>query len=210
MNSSEERAVEKGEIFWRSQRGCQLNSVGSASGAYDENRMKPETWPVREGRVNPSGIPYLYLATDKKTAVAEVRPMAREHVTICQIEATRGLRLLDCSWPADVRFLGGPSFGSIEAIWWEIDRLYSKPVRENTEPLDYLTTQVLSEYFRSQKYDGVQYNSGLEAGKNLALFDLSAGDVVGDTCQVVQVSGITLELDESPLLLIDMAAEPEI
>jgi len=136
--------------------------------------------------------------------------MAREHVTICQIEATRGLRVLDCSWPADVRFLGNPTVDSIEAIWWEIDRLYSRPVRDNTEPLAYLTTQVLSEYFRSRKYDGVQYNSGLGTGKNLALFDLSAGDVVSQTCKVVRVSGITLELDESPLLLIPMAAEPEI
>lgn len=36
--------------------------------------MKPLSNSASEGRANPKGIPYLYVATDKETAMSEVRP----------------------------------------------------------------------------------------------------------------------------------------
>ena len=38
------------------------------------NRMKPLVNKAIEGRINPKGIPYLYLSTKKETAMSEVRP----------------------------------------------------------------------------------------------------------------------------------------
>ena len=69
-------------ICWRARLGCEYEEVTKEEGylkvIYEEERpystsaMKP-IWQS-EGRANPRGIPYLYLATRRETALSEVRP----------------------------------------------------------------------------------------------------------------------------------------
>jgi len=59
--------------------------------------MKPRRDRAIEGRVNPKGIPFLYVATELKTAVAEVRPWKDEFVSVAQLTTTRELRLINCT-----------------------------------------------------------------------------------------------------------------
>lgn len=42
----------------------------------------PPREATRPGRLNPTGIPYLYLSSDKETAIAEVRPWMGANVTV--------------------------------------------------------------------------------------------------------------------------------
>ena len=53
-------------------------------------RMTPLTQNPSEGRNNPRGIAYLYLATDPETAIAEVRPWSGSLVSVAssQIKQT--------------------------------------------------------------------------------------------------------------------------
>ncbi|MFZ0569740.1 MAG: RES domain-containing protein [Rhodomicrobium sp.] len=44
--------------------------------------MKPIPNWLSEGRANPRGIPYLYLASTRDTALAEVRPWIGSHITV--------------------------------------------------------------------------------------------------------------------------------
>ncbi|WP_413769916.1 RES domain-containing protein, partial [Vibrio vulnificus] len=41
---------------------------------YSENRMRPLLNSASEGRANPKGIPCLYVASTKETAMSEIRP----------------------------------------------------------------------------------------------------------------------------------------
>ena len=71
-----------GTSLWRAQTGQDRKDIYTADGkislpvnvAYPPERMHPRKERASEGRVNPKGIPCLYLATAPATAVAEVRP----------------------------------------------------------------------------------------------------------------------------------------
>src|ERR1700733_4922419 len=80
-SSSRRKKLKAGTILWRAQLGHQMVAeepefVDSVEheGAYSPERMKPDARFVGDGRVNPRGIPCLYLSTAKNTAMAEVRP----------------------------------------------------------------------------------------------------------------------------------------
>ena len=50
---------------------------------------------VKNGRANPSGIIFLYLAEDEKTAIYEVRPFISQDVSVAQFELTKDLKIFD-------------------------------------------------------------------------------------------------------------------
>ena len=79
--SSRRRKTIPGEsVFWRAQRGHGWRTEGENDEEFEvpaphsAKRMSPRTGIAVEGRVNPKGIPCLYLATTKETAMAETRP----------------------------------------------------------------------------------------------------------------------------------------
>ena len=79
---SRQRNVNAGQILWRSQIGGSLrtltdddgNEIGEEPWPLPKDRMCPLERIAAEGRVNPKGIPCLYLATTKETAMSECRP----------------------------------------------------------------------------------------------------------------------------------------
>ena len=79
LDTAKERieTIRKGSILWRAQLGNDWDGsedVGELPVPYSRNRMVPLPEKAIEGRANPKGIPYLYLATHRETALAEVRP----------------------------------------------------------------------------------------------------------------------------------------
>ncbi len=58
---------------------------------HNPTRMKPIPGQASEGRANPKGIPYLYLATHRDTALAEVRPWIRSLFSVAQFKIVRDL-----------------------------------------------------------------------------------------------------------------------
>ncbi len=71
----------------------------------------------------------------------------------------------------------------------------AKPVRRNDSPLEYLPTQYIAEFVKSEGYDGVEYESTLrKGGVNLALFDESLVECVNvKTREVTSVEYIVQE-----------------
>jgi len=77
--------LEAGSILYRAQLGHRWEShpvdpsdpageCVEAPGAFGPERMKPLKDSTREGRVNPKGIPCLYMADESNTAMAEHAP----------------------------------------------------------------------------------------------------------------------------------------
>ena len=97
----EERAVEMGEgqLLWRAQLGIEPitivddddNVVRMKPHGFRSERMKPLPSPDTEGRVNPVGIPVLYMATSRRTAISEVRPGIGHGVSVAQFRVRRGV-----------------------------------------------------------------------------------------------------------------------
>lgn len=176
------RELEKGRTLWRAQLGNSWQADAELGEKrprpHQAARMKPMEDRAREGRVNPKGIPCLYLATTRESAMSEVRPWIGSMITLARFDVARTLELVDCSVAHDERphFEQEPSYADIEgAVWAHIDRAFSLPVTPNHDTADYAATQILAELFRSEGYDGVLYKSAVGAdGYNIALFNLSS------------------------------------
>jgi hypothetical protein len=147
-------------------------------------RMKPLRNSAHEGRVNPKGIPCLYVATNKDTAMAEVRPWLGAKITVGKFVTVRELKLVDFSRHHDKKINPDVFFGDLPSsevtaeVWAMVDRAFSRPITENLSTAEYVPTQTIAEMFRLEGFDGLVYKSKLGEGFNLALFDLDSADLV--------------------------------
>jgi hypothetical protein len=208
MRTSRRRTkqLHRGDILWRSQIAKEEkpalehtdNELIHATAIYPAppSRMKPLRERATEGRVNPKGIPCLYLNTDKHTAMAEVRPWKGADVSLASFSMRRTLTLVDCSTesvlPPDIGAKQNMTREEKEAAVWErMNESFAYPVTPCDNVAEYAPTQILAEHFRSSGYDGIMYHSSLGSGKNVALFDLdSAGQV---DCKLYNVEDITFK-----------------
>jgi hypothetical protein len=182
--------IPAGTILWRAQLGCDSQSVTYGEGddsyavdedvAYSSARMKPLREQAREGRVNPKGIPCLYLSSDRDTALAEVRPWFGAKISVGQFRLLRDSKVIDFSrdeLKKSIIFLTEPSPEERElAVWGDINTAFATPVTPDDSQSDYVPTQVISELFRSKGFDGIVFKSSCGKGYNVTLFDIDAAD----------------------------------
>src|SRR3569833_2142349 len=136
--------IPAGSRYWRAQLGTATalrkyedpdqTFVVDDDEPFPAGRMKPLRNAAHEGRVNPRGIPCLYLATDKETAMSEVRPWLGAKLSVAAFRIERELRVGNASVDHDKKpdpdlLLGTPSPQEIVAgIWGQVDRAFSAPV----------------------------------------------------------------------------------
>ena len=105
-----EKNLKAGSIVWRAQNGhswrpCYQENpdtreeilVDELPDPFSFERMSPLVDSAFEGRANPKGIPCLYVATDKETAMSEVRPWLGAIISIGRFKLARDLKVLDFS-----------------------------------------------------------------------------------------------------------------
>jgi len=194
LESSKERVdtVLCGEVYWRARLGCtnaaiETDSPICATAQIEQpflaEDMKPiPNWHV-EGRANPRGIPYLYLANDRETALAEVRPWIGSQISLAQMEIVRDLKVINCCKNANCNvaysMFNDKNLTQTDVIWMCIDEKFAKPVSRNDAGGDYIPTQIITEMFKREYFDGIIYKSHLSReGRNLALFNLDDARVV--------------------------------
>lgn len=200
------KVIKAGSVFWRSQLGNDYRPVVldgeeivNEPTPYSPKRMKPAQYIASEGRANPKGIPYLYLATDKETAMSEIRPWLGSNISVGQFKTVKVLRLIDCSvhhTKGIVFYFKEPEDREKElAVWADIDRAFSEPITLSDKSSDYVPTQIVAELFKSQGFDGVVYKSALADGFNLVLFDINVANVVN--CFLYTVKEINFSFTKS-------------
>jgi hypothetical protein len=192
-----EKYFPKDTKFWRARLGSAKSegvkfhdkAYAQKDVPYPPKEMKPVAGKAIEGRVNPKGIPCLYLATNIQTAIQEVRPWLNAKITVAKFQTVKNLRLVDCSRNIKIDGIGNDNPGSSskkeetlieceERTWSWIARSFSIPVNPSDDEADYVPTQILAELFRAEGYDGVVYNSQFVEGQNVALFDSSLAEPV--------------------------------
>ena len=139
------------------------------------------------GRMNSSGIMAFYGAFDLETCIAELRPAVGETVVAAKFALNRPILVLDTTG-----FSGSPELINIFAkthikrmrLWkfmTEFMHEIARPCLPEDEHLDYVPTQVVSEYLTHlhklsgrnghQTIDGIIYRSAQNRdGKNIAIF----------------------------------------
>lgn len=204
-SKSRDLTVPEGSNYWRAQRGHDWQTIQQGHdefevpGPHPGRKMRPRTDRAMEGRVNPKGIPCLYVATDRDTAMAETRPTIGSFVSVGQFKTLRELKILDCSIghaSGITIFLNDPSDQEIEkAVWNDIDRAFSTPIQNGDSSANYAPTQYLSDLFKNEGFDGVAYKSNLGDGFNVALFDVDSADLIN--CFLFQVKSVQFEFNET-------------
>ncbi|KAB7707697.1 RES domain-containing protein [Plesiomonas shigelloides] len=216
VNTCQEREhkIKKDSIVWRAQNGhswrpCYQHDpdtgedihVDDIPCPFPPNRMKPLLDSAAEGRANSKGIPHLYVATNKETAMAEVRPWLGAILTVAHLKITKDLKILDFSVEHGnnnfkLKFIfEEPSCEEIiKSVWSDIDNAYSKPTKASDLKSEYAPTQIISEFVRSKGYDGIAYKSSLAEGHNICLFDLDSAEIV--KCDIFESTAINFEFKQ--------------
>jgi len=196
--------IPAGTVLWRAQLGSDLyegaNPAAEERFPFPPKRMKPIPGRSPEGRVNPKGIAYLYLATDRDTAQAEVCPWMGSLISVGKFRVKRKLAIVNCTTDEKGTriFFEEPAAEQREtAVWCDIDRAFARPVSLRDDVADYAPTQVLAELFKVKVNgcDGVAYRSSLGEGHNIALFDLDLADLVNR--RLFEVKRINFKFQEA-------------
>ncbi len=129
-------------------------------------------------RMNPTGIPHFYGAFDLKTALKEVMPLKSEtkFISYGEWNVIDSLVLLDFTFLPPLpsifdidRASMRDAYGFLRSF---LNDIAQKVEHDGREHIDYIPTQIVSEYFRSkiEKLDGIVYKSVRNEGKCLVLF----------------------------------------
>ncbi len=201
------KVLRVGTLLWRAQLGFDVYEreehgtlIQHMEVPFKAERMKPSRSGQPEGRVNPVGLPALYMATTEPTAIAEVRPWVGKLVSVAQMKVMQDLKVLDCSsehFDQFVFYMEEPQDPRIreEAVWRDLCRALSEPITTDAVHVDYIPTQIVAEFLRSKGFEGIVYKSLLGEGSNVALFDVDAADVVN--CILRRVRGVTFEHEQA-------------
>lgn len=138
--------------------------------------------------MNPAGIPYLYLAFDQATAVAETVASPPTTVVIARFKATQTLKVIDLTRLPPVPSIFDSSKRAIlEGVQFleSFVKSIARPVsKDGSEHIEYVPSQVVSEYFaqvfspssREASVAGLIYPSAVRPrGKNLVVFPTERG-----------------------------------
>lgn len=144
---------------------------------------------VGAGRLNRSGVSFLYAATDPTTALSEIRPHPGHFCSVGKFIAQRELKV------AELSALDVTDFASCDKELDEflllrtIDEAFSIPVIPEARS-EYHFPQLLSDTFRYLGFDGVCYRSSVGSGKNYAFFDPSTFKYEIGSAAVVRVDAL--------------------
>jgi hypothetical protein len=182
-----ETILEKGIKLVRARIGSYYEELEEQNGEikvmYGPLRPKeikaPPPKKTKDGRINPRGISCLYLSDNVETAILEVRPWLGQEVSVGYFIIKNTLKCIDTSRDKKGAYFpfgkGQPKLTPDEKeefVWSGINDSFSRPVRSEDESINYIPTQFLSEFFKTNGYDGIIYKSALtEKGFNIVLFN---------------------------------------
>ncbi len=140
--------------------------------------------PPKEGaahnRMNSTGVPLFYAATDAATCIAEVRPSIGDEVIVGQFATTKELRLFDFRGLDRPRSHSKISYFLSDytarmrsrQLLAHLHHLISEPVRPNGH--GYVVTQAMAEFLRykcPEPFDGIIFRSVQAGGANYVIFN---------------------------------------
>ena len=208
--------IRGGQILWRAQRGIEYDPIRDEDGKivmdekgqefrdvprpFSAERMKPLVDKAREGRVNPAGIPVLYLASSEKVAISETRPWVGEEISVSQFRVVRDLTAIDLSqgYGQSSKIFLDADISQEEiskSVWTDIDNAFSRPVTHSDDQADYVPTQILSELFKDCSYDAIVYRSQFDdEGYNIVIFKVEDANPIN--CAPYRVTKLDVKFNQ--------------
>ncbi|KOO19014.1 hypothetical protein AC068_09340 [Morganella morganii] len=145
-----------------------------------DNMGAPPKRLASHGRANPIGIPYLYLGSEPKTAISEIRPHTGDKTCVAKFKLTSDLAIIDLRTPrktvSPFLLAEQTEMGKMLSDIPFLERLgneLTRPVLPKSAALDYIPSQYICEFIKKVGFHGVLYNSSVSDGVNLAIFEPS-------------------------------------
>ena len=174
-------------------KGTSLYRVRSAQPGEHFSTFRDLSLPPRDisssARMNPCGIPLFYTALEPHTAVRETIFRRQQRYFQAQFSTTRELNVLDLASRLPLPSIFDPALRRerhiIAFLNAFIDDIKRPIMKDDKEHIEYIPTQIVSEYFRvrfrdsnSELLDGLSYPSSQnDGGSNLVLFSTKHEDV---------------------------------
>lgn len=197
--------IGESSAFYRTRIGAHLylgtfdSSEPLAYKPYCGNELgAPPASTASAGRLNRGGVSFLYLASDRETAAAEVRPHPSHILSIGEFRPKRPLRV--AAFDAKlVEFATNESDLSLFDFLYSADKQMSLPVLPEDRDR-YLITQLIADVIRQAGFDGVKFRSSVGPGHNLCVFDPTSMEYVEGSSQVVEVEALNYSLAPAPAI----------
>lgn len=173
------KLIPSGEVFYRARKKTDDLLNIRRIDVYKELSPAPPLL-AKTNRMSPAGISYLYIASDIETAYKECR-LQDEYALVAEYIAKKELKIIDFSkevfiWPDSIF---DPNYD--HDLRWA-NKFLKDFVSEITSPVDkedeknkdlsfeYVATEVIAEYIRIRKFDGICFNSSIGKGKSYVFF----------------------------------------
>jgi len=120
-----------------------------------EDLTSPPPEHSRNSRMSPVGIPFFYGSKDHETCIHEVRPSIAEHVVVAEFEALEDLFVLDLTEEIEPPLsIFHPEYyfsyeQTAKPFLSHFAADISKPIRTTDSDIEYVPTQVFTEFIRS-------------------------------------------------------------
>ncbi|MEU0780561.1 HEPN-associated N-terminal domain-containing protein [Streptomyces sp. NPDC006173] len=174
------RTVEAGETFWR----ARTHTEAEVSWGAKDLGTAGREYAKQANRMSPAGIPMFYGAEDADTAVRESLVRTSDtHVSVASFQAKRRFTVVDLTGskiPPIPSEFDIERFAERHRILFLRDFIkeLTKPIRESYEQIDYVPTQILTEYLLKvhepsgeRSIDGLMYTSAV-TGKACVVLDV--------------------------------------
>ena len=168
------KSYKTGTVFYRAR-------ICSNENGFTATEMgAPPAHLATAGRANPEGISMLYLANTANTTLYEIRAGVYDYVTIGNFELQKDIEIINLANIDKISPFVASTLIGIDYVKHAVNLQHlrmigheiAKPLRRHDSILDYLPTQYVSDYIKSQGFDGIEYISTMrEDGYNLAIFD---------------------------------------
>ena len=195
----------KGSHLWRARlgQGWKLvhkvgEHIADTPVPFKRERMNTFKNKAADGRTNSKGIPYLYLASTKETAMVEVRPWVGSKISVGQFRIDKDIILIDCSDSRGVIwwYTEEPSAKEKEeAVWADTSETFSQLVTDNDKITGYVQAQIIAEIFKKQGFDGIVYKSIFGEGYNVVMFEIDTATLIN--CFLYEVKRLTFDFQKT-------------
>jgi hypothetical protein len=198
------KSIKKGQEFYRARIGFQdrkRSIFGGFEGEmvyvpYSNSQIgAPPPYLAGFGRINRAGVSFLYCASDKYTAISEIRPHPGDFVSIGKFILNQDSLIFDLT---EIQFL---NFYICDQKLDGFKRLNTltellQKVIPPSERQAYNITQLIADCIRNLDFDGILFPSSVGQGDNLVLFDPTKMDYTFDNAEVVEVREVRYEYQQ--------------
>lgn len=168
--------IQDKEILYR----CRQHKEGEVLDKASDFASVPTKFAKQSGRMNAAGISIFYSSPDKKLTIQEVvneSDMLRRKYSIAEFKTNKQIKLLNLvdlpKTPSCFDKENNVKISSIEFLKSFVEDVI-KPINKEDEGIEYIPTQIFTEYIRFNpdlKVEGIRYPSSKQNDKyNIVLF----------------------------------------